>query len=177
MGIVDASNIWHNKITDFDKDQFTLAWLNRAVRTPEKNRVDDGDRFMSLWVCFNSILKKEYGEQVRDKDLIKKAKNQNSAFHHIFNKLLETVPFSIYFSQLKKFTIVNQKNPKSSYKITTNSWSDLIEAIYNTRCNLFHGRKNPEDIKGNDYTITFLSYNLLLPIIAKYLENERLAQL
>jgi hypothetical protein len=68
-----------------ESDLFTLTWFYRAFGLyqpiPSKvqkyfsqRTIDFADRFISLWICFNSILRKHYGEDQNDGDLIRLAK-------------------------------------------------------------------------------------------------------
>ncbi|MFA4855332.1 MAG: hypothetical protein WC634_01935 [archaeon] len=171
-------------VEDFQADPFTLTWYNRALRTTPPSQIDDGDRFMSLWVCFNSIIRKKYGEKLYDGVLIDSAKTDNE-FEEIFSGLFKTEPFQSDFFQLKKMPVRNMRNVKNLRAvreeevrvISEDKFSELIKVIYDIRNNLFHGRKNPEDIydvENNDYTLIKLAYKLLLPIVTKYLENKGL---
>ncbi len=170
--------VWRLKTTDFQKDQFTITWLARALRN-DNEPVDDWDRFISLWICFNSILKKEFGEMLQDTQLKAKSQEANSPFQPIFNNHWETAIFRTYFSELKKYPINNMKDPTNGTlvkNIQNDTWNDLIEAIYQIRCNLFHGRKGPSDIDPTDAILVKLAYKLLLPIIKQYVENKGLTK-
>ncbi len=63
---------------------FTKRWLERAERG--KQCIDDGDRFISLWVAFNGWLKSKYGETIDDRSLIEKVKKLVE-MEHVFDDL------------------------------------------------------------------------------------------
>ena len=53
-------------------DIFIDRWLERAERG--RVFVDDGDRFISLWIAFNGWMKGKFGEGKRDEDLLAEVK-------------------------------------------------------------------------------------------------------
>lgn len=65
---------------------------------------------------------------------------------------------------------VNNNNNVTKYD---GSFKSLIEAFYKIRCNLFHGRKNPDEDK-KDYELVCLSYDILLLLFEKYIEVHHL---
>jgi hypothetical protein len=168
------------QITNFNADRFTLTWLYRAIRLPELYRVDDGDKFISLWICFNSILRNEYGEHRTDHELIEEASKERSLFQPIFQSLLETDYFRANFNQLKIYKVLNMRYPSDVTKakqVLEDTFHDLIWVIYSIRCNLFHGRKDPSDISPTDKDLISLAYELLSPIINHYLEERGLIEI
>lgn len=153
----------------FDKDNFTITWYDRALRN-ETDKIDVGDQFMSLWVCFNSIIRAEFGENISDGDLIKEAK-KDTRFKLCFNAVFNTTKFKEQFNILKTYKIKNMKSPTDTTKmkqIVNDTWEETIDVLYSVRCNLFHGRKEVKDI---DFTIIKSAYNVLLPIVEEYLSK------
>jgi len=128
-------------------------------------------------------MRKEFGENLRDTELIAQAK-RHIGFQKSFDDLLKTMPFQYHFYQLQGIPVRDMRTAENSDEVKeigviavgNESFGELLDAIYAIRCNLFHGRKNPEDIYGTDYTLIFLAYNLLLPIVRYYLENKGLVK-
>jgi len=148
-----------------------MTWFDRALRD-DKSHIDDGDRFISLWICFNSIMRAEFGENIPDHQLIENAK-QFDAFKLSFNSVFTTEKFKENFEKLKTFEIMDMRDPHNDLKIkliSNDSWEDLVEILYHIRCNLFHGRKNIRDF-GDDYTIVKVAYGVLLPLVEEYLSS------
>ena len=52
---------------------FAERWLQRAERG--RVFVDDGDRFISLWIAFNGWMKRIFGEAVNDTTLLHRLMN------------------------------------------------------------------------------------------------------
>ncbi len=57
---------------------FTERWLHRAERQQEF--LDDGDRFISLWIAFNGWMKGRFGENKSDRTLMIILDGGNSYF-------------------------------------------------------------------------------------------------
>lgn len=160
-------------MTLIDYHEFELKWLDRAKR--QDKIVDEGDKFISLWIAFNGWMKRNFGEEKSDRDLIervKKFQNIKGVFETLKsgnNEFFETL------EELSKHSIANMKFIKKSNEIKRydGTFESLIEAVYQIRCNLFHGRKNPvEDNK--DYKLVCLAYDILLLLFEKYIEDFNL---
>ena len=104
---------------------------------------------MCLWVCFNSIIRKKYGETLGDRTLINKAK-EDRHWKSIFKKVWKNPGFKQLFLELATYSIENMKDqhPRRIKEIDNYSFEDLIEVVYQIRCNLFHGRKKPRAVGG-----------------------------
>ena len=151
--------------------RFTKEWLKRAEREDEP--VDKGDKFISLWIAFNGWLKYKFGEQVGDRHLINKVKNLE-IIKNAFNELkLNEQEFIQDLLKLSGYFVIDMRETanENREKKYTGTFESLIEVIYLVRCNLFHGRKNlDEDEK--DFNLICLSYDILLPLFKKTLEND-----
>jgi len=132
-----------------EEDEFTLTWLYRAfglcqevpkseVRFFSQRVIDVADRFISLWICFNSIVRERYGEGLNDSDLIYYA-DQDPLWKEYFNKMYDA-EFRENLIQLKALLPI--KNMKNKSEVNMPPYT-LISVIYQIRNNLFHGRKNP----------------------------------
>lgn len=151
---------------------FTEKWLQRAERT--RKCLDDGDRFISLWIAFNGWMKGEFGENRSDRDLINKVK-ETLTFKNTFIKLKDdSMEFCQNLDELSNYCVLDMRHvdEKSRYKNYDGSFESLLEVIYQVRCNLFHGRKDVDDDR-KDYELVSLSYNILLPLFKEYLKTQR----
>ena len=148
---------------------FTEKWLQRAERT--QRCLDDGDRFISLWIAFNGWMKGEFGENRSDRDLINKVK-KTLTFKDTFIKLKnDSVEFRQNLGELSNYFVLDMRHmdDESKYKKYDGSFESLLGVIYQVRCNLFHGRKNVDDDR-KDFELVSLSYNILLPLFKEYLK-------
>jgi len=164
-----------------DADLFTVTWFFRtfAFYQPIPRRlqawssqrtIDVADRFINLWICFNSILRKHYGEDKSDGAMIRLAKAdfaQAGGIIHLkeyYDTMLDN-EFRNNLEELRRLLpITNMKNGRQ-LDLTNSS---LVEIVYQIRCNLFHGRKNPEDKDNRDFQLVRLAFLLLAPIVIEY---------
>lgn len=167
-----------------DAEQFTMTWFYRALACSDKidasspnagqRRIDLGDRFMSLWICFNSIVRDLYGESLSDNALITEA-SKPSLWTELFEKNKKSL--NPYLDELMKYDVKNMKTGKVR-KLKTKTFEELIWVIYDIRCNLFHGRKNPYDFEGSkDFKLISLAFLILSEIILQYLTDKELVSL
>lgn len=152
-------------------DRFIPEWIRRSER--KKVPVDDGDRFISLWIAFNGWLRKKYGEGCQDRELINQVV-RNTGLEQVFNWLREND--TKFQKNLNELSIINVKNMRdetnqSLYKKFAGSFDSFIRVIYQIRCNLFHGRKNV-DGDATDLQLIKLALHLLGPLFKRYLKER-----
>lgn len=155
------------------KYAYVDEWLRRAERSSE-DHVDINDKFISLWIAFNAWMKTKCKEDVPDSELITNAigdENLIRAFSEI--KLIKGSSFYLAYKNLRKRNIVDMRaiNNPSRDKRVGDSLESLLRAIYQTRCNMFHGRKGT-NADSADYRVTELAYNILHPLLVKVIEYD-----
>ena len=147
---------------------FTERWLQRAERG--RVLVDDGDRFISLWIAFNGWMSGKFGEDAADRNKIESVKKMQD-FKEVFNQLREdNLAFRECLDKFESMSVVNmqfRKNREQVYRYD-GTFESLIEVIYRVRCNLFHGRKDIDEDK-KDIELVSLAYRTLLPLFKTYL--------
>lgn len=161
------------KMTLIDYHEFELKWLDRAKR--HDKIVDEGDKFISLWIAFNGWMKRTFGEGKSDRKLIESVKRFQK-IRSIFDTLkIDNEQFVKSLEELSKHSIADMRFFKNDNKVTRydGSFESLIEAIYKIRCNLFHGRKDPDEDR-KDYELVCLSYKILLALFEKYIRLYQL---
>ena len=144
-------------------EYFSGRWLERAERKQEY--VDDGDRFISLWISFNGWLRHEYPNIVNDSTLVKHFRESSKA-QQAFNRIKGEPAISSLLDRLQEICPVeNMKYPgdSSQAKRYDGDIVSLMKVIYQIRCNLFHGAKSVEKER-RDLELVVLSYNILLPL-------------
>lgn len=158
-------------MTWIDWHVFTRRWLTRAERTQEL--LDDGDRFISLWIAFNGWMKWKFGENSSDRHLIDRVK-ELVQFKSCFRRLEAEAEFSQNLAKLETYNpVADMRQPDNDRQAKSyeGTFSSLIEVIYQVRCNLFHGRKEVSADE-RDFQLVSLSYRLLLPLFKEYLRTE-----
>ena len=151
---------------------FTERWLQRAERG--RVFVDDGDRFISLWIAFNGWMKRKFGEAVKDCTLIDRLKESEEA-RIVFEDLRRNeTSFNESLRELSQYTVADMRYLEDQNKVKKydGSFDSLIEVLYRVRCNLFHGRKEINEDK-KDFDLVKLSYRILLPMFKAFLYNTR----
>lgn len=151
---------------------FVDEWLKRAERSNEQ--VDDGDRFVSLWIAFNAWLKGKYGEDTIDHALIEEAK-KNDDLKKVFNEMkANSQDFSIALKKIQGKPVADMRyiNNSNRTKVYDGRYESLLDVLYQVRCNLFHGRKDPKENK-RDFELISLAYQILLPLFKEYWQRHR----
>lgn len=147
---------------------FTNRWLARAERGQEL--IDDGDRFISLWIAFNGWMSGKFVKDVGDRCQLESVKKMQD-FKEVFSKLkTEDSDFRGYLEELEKLPVVDMRfrNNREDIHIYDGTFESLIDVIYQVRCNLFHGRKEIDENK-KDIELVSLAYRILLPLFKAYL--------
>lgn len=153
-------------------ENFTEKWLQRAERG--HRIIDDGDRFISLWIAFNGWMRGKFGEDVGDRNLIESVK-QMQDFVELFNSFkIRDAIFKGKLDELERLSVVDMRfrNGREEIVRYDGTFVSLIEVIYQVRCNLFHGRKNIDEDK-KDFKLVRLSYQILLPLFKEYLYRSK----
>ena len=147
---------------------FTERWLERAERG--HRIIDDGDRFISLWIAFNGWMRGKFGEDIGDRSQIESVKRLQD-FKEVFTQLREdNLAFKESLDKLEGLSVVNMqfRNNREDIYEYDGTFESLIEVIYQVRCNLFHGRKDIDEDK-KDIKLVSLAYRILLPLFKSYL--------
>ncbi len=154
---------------DEETDAFTVTWFWRALRTGDG--LDIADRFIALWISFNSIIRKGR-EKWNDSDLIMQFYRDD--YWKRILKESKREGFAKYLSELKSLCPVENSKDGTQVSITAGDLDDIIKVIYQVRSNLFHGRKDPSAIDSRDVKLIRCSYALLLLMIIRHLQDRRL---
>ena len=152
-------------------EYFTERWLGRAERGQEY--IDDGDRFVSLWIAFNGWMKGKFGEAERDVTLVNRVKKSDD-IRQIFEALRsDNSDFAELLQQLSIHTVADMRDLDNRNKIKryNGTFDSFMDVIYLVRCNLFHGRKNIEE-DNKDFELVRLSYRILLPLFRACLNPQ-----
>ncbi len=163
-----------NRTVWVDYEYFTNKWLNRAKRNENRDCVDIGDKFISLWIAFNGWMKNKFGEQTTDYDLIENVIS-HGPIERIFQELKEgNDGFKVDLRKIQKLTVedmryIGSENERNMYEYD-DTFRSLMKLIYQVRCNLFHGRKGTRD---KDLKLIRLSYQIILPIFEEYLSRNK----
>lgn len=149
---------------------FTEKWLERAERG--RRIIDDGDRFICLWIAFNGWMRGKFGEDIGDRNQIESVK-RIQGFSRLFDNLkMQDADFRRNLDELERFTVVDMRFRDGCEKTVRydGTFESLIEVIYQIRCNLFHGRKDIAEDK-KDIELVGLAYRILLPLFKTHMSS------
>jgi len=98
------------------------------------------DKFIYLWISFNSWLSKESGKQ-KDRVMVNWFKNRDDYKQSFVRttKADERIATAATFFITRKVT--NMKTMAKYNMESINDFENAVEVIYQVRCNLFHGDK------------------------------------
>jgi len=154
-------------------DIFTKGWLARAEKG-ERVRVDNGDRFISLWIAFNGWIRGRYGETHNDRALLEEVKHSDDLCNVFLAMRITDTRFRNSLLKLGKYTVMNMRYPEepSKFLVYDGTFTSLMEVLYSVRCNLFHGRKDVSEGE-KDILLVSLAYRILLPLFKQFLTQHK----
>ncbi|MCL4518476.1 MAG: HEPN domain-containing protein, partial [Thaumarchaeota archaeon] len=147
-----------------DVDRFAVTWYCRSLRLSQD--FDVADRFMDLWTAFNAIYRtnRERLSEKKQLDAI-----CNDSFWLALYESAKGEELNKFLKSLKAFETVTNMKFNSVLHIRTDTLQHIVAAIYEIRCNLFHGRKDPEDRSGRDYGLIKAAFPIMMQIPRWYL--------
>ena len=119
----------------------------------EKARLeqDSFSKFIFLWICFNAWLNYR-SNKFLDSEMIKWIIKQNSSTSDLilhYENAKKTTPFKINLKNLSSMSPI--LDPRGKYPPVRikdeNDFENIIKGIYMIRCNLFHGRKEANNLR------------------------------
>jgi len=171
--------------TDKEPDSFTVTWYWRALRVIKG--LDAGDRFIALWISFNSVLTQRYEQGLRAERKKKKTGREPwisesdllNEFYgdRYWSGILEEIAdseFRKFVADLKSLCPVIKSKSGEKVSITEGKVEDVFSVIYAVRNNLFHGAKDPSDVNSRDYLLVRYSFAVLLSFLTRHLLKERM---
>ena len=122
------------------------SWYARARR--ERDAVST---FVFLWFCFNAWLGFESQEDT-DRAMINwlKKATPKSVLVAAFGSARGSTVFASNLAALAKLSPITStgRRYKEVRIASANDYPNLVEGIYQVRCNLFHGGKRANDVRG-----------------------------
>lgn len=139
---------------------FVMHWL-------EKGNMESEDiyKFLCYYISFNRLYGKFYtgSERIAINKLISECVENNNKF-----ELIKIKPYGEFYRK----KVIDVRNRKCNYtveKIRNNDLTTIFIAIYQVRCNLFHGSKEI-DVE-RDKELIKESNKILKEFLEIYLEN------
>ncbi len=154
-------------------DQLIFSWYKKSTEE------DYFSKFIFLYLAFDGLLRKKFfinskNDREAIESLKKKEKIRDTYLGFIKMDREVVVSFESIIRELKNKPLRNvSRNNGEIIEITvkdTSDWQNLIEFIYTVRNNLFHGEKNPEELR--DWSMVYYAYKLLKPLVDIMLSHE-----
>lgn len=136
---------------DDESKNLIKAWVNLADKeSPHlSGREDVYFRFMALWVGFNAFLTREYKHIRGDREKVRAFANESSSAS-LHREELSTPIYSKAVEDLKERGVKDMQNINRVYGINSSEcFTEVMECVYQVRCNLFHGDKQVDDERDN----------------------------
>lgn len=125
--------------------QLVREWYSLADVAP-----DPLTRFVFLWICFNAWLAFE-SQQLGDRKMInwlKGGASEGSVLRSACEDARRAAAFSTLLREIASEGPVSDPRPGGqsvSVDLCAHEYfGDLVEFVYQVRCNLFHGQKRPD---------------------------------
>ncbi len=139
-------------------------------RSQHRNMPMD-QRFEALWKAFN-VFGIFFSKEISDRNMLGWI-IQKSDFSNLFNSLYNKDPdFRKNLVELKAQTPINDMRPESNKSVIINNVSNprqVLNAIYQVRCNLVHGQKSRDNCR--DRKLIRISYLILSRIVSSMIAN------
>ncbi|MDI6817042.1 MAG: hypothetical protein QME41_07620 [Actinomycetota bacterium] len=122
-----------------------VNWHDKALREN-----DVFSKFVFHWFCFNAWLAHESGRYADRAMLDWLRQNRASRLSCAFDLIVDrsAIDRLIALSPIRgDATRHNQRDKFDIYISNNNDFDNIVEAIYRIRCNLFHRRKEADDIR------------------------------
>lgn len=137
------------------------------------DETDKFSRFVFFWICFNAWLDyRSYGD--RDRDMIewlKGSKSDSSDLKQRYHMLQSAKKLQPYLQSLVPLPpVYDPRKPDKKIRIKDeNDFPNIVEAIYQIRCNLFHGRKEAHEPR--DQKLVQIAGEILLFWVGSLINN------
>ena len=147
-------------------ENLILNWVNRSQgRSMEFTAFD---KFISLWIAFNAWVTYKSNSD-RDIDMIEWVKKK-SELPNMFKNLIESN--KVFVSDLQslkaKCPVIDMRPRRKAKKKSINdikNFNEVIDVIYQIRCNLFHGQKGADEQR--DLELVDLAFRVLTEIFGR----------
>jgi hypothetical protein len=123
------------------------SWHARSTREG-----DPVSKFVFLWFCFNARLSYESGED-RDRDMLEWLKTASPGSSQLRRSYDQAMASDVFRRDLQ--TLVSSSpihgtrrhNPQVVRIRDIEDFPNIVEGVYQVRCNLFHGGKRADDLR------------------------------
>ncbi len=143
----------------FTHKDLIKQWFQRSQG--KKTKADNiFDKFISLWFSFNAWGNYQTNT-ITDSKMINQLKTNYELQQTYAQLICNNKDFHNIITRLQRFQVLDMRYPNRRGKSITdiNKFDEVLEIIYQVRCNLFHGKKRLND--SHDKELVEISYTVL----------------
>lgn len=127
-------------------------------------------RFISIWIAFNALYASRYSSNTRgDRDQVRRFADEPKAIDSHQKLLKEDRDYQKAIEILKKCGVQNTRASRNYSINDITNLTEVVECLYQVRCNLFHGGKIPKNTR--DQGLVEASYTIVSKLIKPYMSN------
>lgn len=132
--------------------------IKNLIKTWRERSHNEGDQFASfvfIWFCFNAWLE-FLSNKKTDRQMLDELKRKDATMISLIEAYESAFSSDMFFKQglrslvakSKEGAIQDARGQKPPIKISSDmDFTNVVEAIYRIRCNLFHGGKDANDAR------------------------------
>ncbi len=150
-------------------------WFRRSQNDKQDDNYDKFDKFIALWIAFNGWVNIETNK-TRYSEWIKEVSKSEGVLGKNYKRLLENDSnFRSNVEALKSAApVYDMRYPNDEDKAKKinkiEKLGEVLGVIYQIRCNLFHGAKDPE--YGRNKSLVELAYSILTELFKGIVEEQ-----
>ena len=156
-------------------DERIKKWFKRSQSDKQNDNYDNFDKFIALWIAFNGWANIET-KKTRESEWRAEVSKSGGVLGKNYKILLnDDSNFKLNVEALKSASpVYDMRYPNDSNKAKKindiNDLREVLDVIYQIRCNLFHGAKDIEIDRDNK--LVKLAYDILTESFKKVVEEQ-----
>lgn len=148
-------------------EEITRRWYEIASHGAA-TAPDSFFRFIAIWIAFNALYASRHGGARTDRDQVKSFAGSQQAKRRHEELLTLDTQYQNAIQDIRYRGVFNSRNPQRRYQVPNNrNLKDLLNCVYQIRCNLFHGGKRPDDVR--DATLVEAGYTVVSKLVEAFL--------
>jgi hypothetical protein len=146
------------------------AWLAMSDKAEGGAGVEEGtNRFITLWIAFNALYAMHFDDLKHDSEQVRAFSRWSTAMaaHQL---CLENPNYTSALADLAERGVYNYKKKRTEQLPDHANLEQVMVLVYQVRCNLFHGRKCPTDLR--DQTLIRAAHTVIRRLVVTLLDRE-----
>jgi hypothetical protein len=127
------------------------------------------NRFVALWIAFNALYALHFDEFEHDSQQVRAFGRWSEAMA-VHRQSLRGSEYSQAIEDLSARGVFNYRRKQNETLVDRNDLERVMVLVYQVRCNLFHGRKYPADLR--DQTLIRAAHTIIRKLVVSLLDQE-----